>query len=316
MKIAIGTSWYKGVPDDKLERLIKSFSLFDQEQTYFYIYCDEAPEETKTDLIKSLLKKYCIQNYNIIQGHCNNAVYYAKRKLVHAIKESLCCIIDCDDEFTKEFADYCKTHKYNYCYSLYLFGANCIGSNSMAYTGDKARLEAFQTGNHLCVWGKIIQTKVIKSAYELLPKYQYKFIYGEENLVVSLIRTMPTKTVNLKMLNYYEGGMSTVDKIKTVEHFRKFLTAVYLATIDGGETVISYVQSRLPLCEESIITECKHLFIRYVNAVKKLSDMIILRMKNGELLPDIERDVFENNAIDFIELFGNKNICNWLPEDK
>lgn len=315
MKLAIGTCWYKGTKDQDFERLIKSFSLFDQDKTFFYVYLDEAPEESKTDYIQFLFDKYCIKNYTLIQGKQNNAVYYAKRKLVFSIKEKLCCIIDSDDEFTTEFADYTKNHNFDFNYCFYSFGANCIGNKSMAYTGNKDRLEAFTSGNHFCVWGKVIQTKALQAAYSLLPKYQYKFIYGEENLVINLIYTLPSKNIKLKMLNYFEGGMSTVRTITSVQTFKQFLSGVYLATVDGGQKVIDYVYTRLPLLDESIYKECLHLFHRYVNKVKEVSNVVQTRMNNGEALPDIEVDLFEKNKIDLLNIFGEENKCNWLPED-
>lgn len=314
MKIAIGTSWYKGVSDEALDRMVKSWTLF--EDAVFYLYIDEAPENTKIKLINEILKKYNI-TCNIIQGHTNNCVYYAKRKLVNNITEKWCCLIDCGDTFTEEFAVFVNTKKLDDNISLYRFGCNCIGSNSMVFTGDEERLKSFENGEHLCTWAKIFKTKNLQFAYSLLPKYKYKFMYGEEDLVIGIFSRLPTKTIKLKCINYYDDGISRLTEIESLHRFKMMLSNIYLTTVHGADQCYRVVLGRYYKCSAAIQKEAYRLLTRYVNACLHIEREVNNRTRWNTPLIEIEKQLFEtDNILDLSGIFGADMVCNWLPEDK
>lgn len=321
MKLAIGCSWYSGVKNEAYERMIKSWSMFEQDKTFFYLYCDEAPEDTNKEYLETVLKENQIKNYTIIQGHRNNCVYYAKRKLAFSIKEKWCCIIDCGDTFTEDFIKWTKTKKLDDQYNLYCLGCNIIGDKSMVYFADqdnvKKRIEAFAKGEHLCLWGKVIQTATLQASYSLLPKYQYKFMFGEENIVMGLIYgNLNKKFIPVKSINYYDDGISNRETIKTIKRFKMLLSSIYLVHDEGIEKTADIVLSRFHFIDDTIKEECYRLMQQFKIALLKIDNITKLMKSQGYATIDIDKYLFENNGINLNKLLGEEMRCIWLPEDK
>lgn len=319
MKLAILTSLYSGNTEEQYDRFFHNVEKFNHDNVIIYIYIDEAPTPSINELLDKYLKLCNIKNYVVIQGKHNNSVYYAKRKLFFTCKEKWSTQIDFGDTFTDEFIDFCNTKLDRLKDDIYIykFRCNLIGkyNNGFMQGENAARVEMLTSGEHNIIWGKILRTKAVQEAYSLCPKYRYKLLHGEENLMMHLLTNLPSKSIPLPAINYYDDGATSTHTIKTVNAWKNFLTFIQLFGVYDKDFIYKVCVSRFPSVAPEIRKDCEHLLRRFCNKLIELEEFFIFYTKQNMPLYQIERLAYEEGYVNLDSCLGVDYRCIWEDDD-
>lgn len=212
----------------------------------------------------------------------NKGLFDARRNLINRIKTPWMLFIDADDYFTPDFVDFVNNFKPNYKWDIYTTECNVLGErNNFKFSKDKTVIDKIKSGHNCMMWGKFIQTKILKTTYSLLPSYPCGLFYGEETPQTFAFKYFKIKNLPVKSINYTDEGATAIKVITDINAWKRLLSIVYLTDFYGVAYIKEALTERLKTVDMSIGKEAISLLRRAMNKAELAEQIILDNERHG-----------------------------------